>query len=82
MINFDLVRASEVKDSRLRAYIVMGNYVDICDRNIYKKVLNFIGAPLVKLPKNCKIASKPKFNLRNLKSYNFKSSVHGIENEI
>lgn len=83
LINFDLVRASEVKDSRLRAYIVMGNYVDICDRNIYKKVLNFIGAPLVKLPKNCKIASKPKFNLRNLKPYhNFKSSVHGIENEI
>lgn len=68
LINFDLVRALEVKDSRLQAYIVMGNCVDICDRNIYQKVMKYIGAPLAKLPRNRKIASKPMFNLRNLKS--------------
>lgn len=45
----------------------MGNCVDICDRDIYKKVLKFIGVLLVKLLRNCKIVLKLMFNLRYLK---------------
>lgn len=63
LVNYDLVRTSQIQDARLRASVVMGNSIEMTDRRLYKKVLEYLGKPMRRTVRYRPCVSKPTFSI-------------------